>query len=124
MQIVELSRRTGASVRSLRYYESKNLLSSTRLSNGYRSYEEVAIDRVKAIQLYLSIGLNTEEIAQIIDCRGWKEQDGPVCRRALELYQEKLEEITKQIAILEEVRLRLQTKIQTFEKTNQGEMGL
>ena len=34
MRISEISRRTGVSVRSLRYYEQKRLLCSRRLENG------------------------------------------------------------------------------------------
>ncbi|MGN0096335.1 MAG: MerR family DNA-binding transcriptional regulator [Corynebacterium sp.] len=34
MQIGELSRQTGVSIRSLRYYEEQNLLHPARLSSG------------------------------------------------------------------------------------------
>ncbi|MGG4343655.1 MerR family DNA-binding transcriptional regulator [Paenibacillus lautus] len=34
INISELSRKTGVSLRSLRYYEEKELLSPTRLQNG------------------------------------------------------------------------------------------
>ena len=40
------------SLRSLRYYEEKELLSPTRLQNGYREYTESYIERVGFIQLY------------------------------------------------------------------------
>ncbi len=40
------------SLRSLRYYEEKELLSPTRLQNGYREYTESHIERVGFIQLY------------------------------------------------------------------------
>ena len=68
MLIRELSCKTDASVRSLRYYETKKMLVSKRLENGYREYDDTAIERVKTIQLYLSLGLNTDAIAQIIEC--------------------------------------------------------
>ncbi|MBO0782775.1 MAG: MerR family DNA-binding transcriptional regulator, partial [Ktedonobacteraceae bacterium] len=42
MNIGELARQTGVSIRSLRYYETKQLLSSQREENGYRSYESTA----------------------------------------------------------------------------------
>lgn len=38
MLIGELSRRTGVSARSLRYYEAQGLLSAGRGANGYRDY--------------------------------------------------------------------------------------
>ena len=43
MRISELSRRTGVSIRSLRYYEQKRLLCARRLSNGYRDLDEEAV---------------------------------------------------------------------------------
>ncbi len=40
MRISEVSRRTGVSIRSLRYYEQKQLLCARRLENGYRDLDE------------------------------------------------------------------------------------
>ncbi len=49
MRISEVSRRTGVSIRSLRYYEQKRLLCARRLSNGYRDLDEEAVKRVQTI---------------------------------------------------------------------------
>ena len=38
MTISELAHHTETSIRSLRYYETRRLLSPQRLENGYRSY--------------------------------------------------------------------------------------
>ncbi|HEY8454664.1 MAG TPA: MerR family DNA-binding transcriptional regulator [Actinopolymorphaceae bacterium] len=57
MRIGELARRTGVSVRALRYYEEQGLLSADRSPNGYREYDESAVDRVDQIQLLYSAGL-------------------------------------------------------------------
>jgi len=46
MRISEVARRTGVSIRSLRYYEQKRLLCARRLSNGYRDLDEEAVKRV------------------------------------------------------------------------------
>lgn len=116
--IIELSRQTGASVRSIRYYETKKLLSSKRLDNGYRDYDDNAIDRVKIIQFYLNLGLNTDEIIQIIDCPTSIQDDRPLCKLAYELYKVKLDEVNSKIEILNSVRLRLLEKIKEFEKAN------
>src|ERR1700694_3830204 len=70
MRISEISRRTGVSVRSLRYYEQKRLLCSRRLENGYRDLGEEAVERVQTIQMYLSLGLTTEQIEEILQCAG------------------------------------------------------
>ena len=66
MKIGELSRRTGASVRALRYYEEQGLLSPARLPSGYRDYEERSVVTVHRIRIMLSAGLGTAAIAEIL----------------------------------------------------------
>lgn len=113
--IKELSLITGASIRSLRHYEFKGLLHSSRLDNGYRDYNEQAVEIVKVIQLYLSLGLTTDNIAQIIDCPTLPGNDRPLCKEAHRLYKAKLEEINKQLDILHTIRIQLQDRIKEFE---------
>ncbi len=57
MQIGELSGRTGASVRMLRYYEEQGLLEPRRTRAGYRDYAESDVDRVARIRCMLSAAL-------------------------------------------------------------------
>ena len=40
MRIGELAKRTGVATRMLRYYEEQGLISTRRLDNGYRGYDE------------------------------------------------------------------------------------
>lgn len=68
MQIGELSERTGASVRSLRYYEQQDLLVSDRRSNGYRTYPPNAVATVETIQALLEIGMPTTLIKDVLPC--------------------------------------------------------
>jgi DNA-binding transcriptional MerR regulator len=71
MRIGELSKRTGVSPRSLRYYEQQGLLTSERLTNGYRDYADTAVDIVASIQNLLAAGMNTELIRDVLpalDC--------------------------------------------------------
>jgi len=71
MHIRELSKLTGVSLRSLRYYEQKHLLSPARSENGYRIYEYIDVQRVQLIQLFLKLGVSTDEIARLIqNCEG------------------------------------------------------
>lgn len=116
MLIKELSRRTGVSVRSIRYYETKNIIQSKRLENGYRDYDDTAVGRIKTIQLYLSLGLNTGDIAEVIECPTVTQKDRPLCNAAYELYKTKLKEVNKQLDILRTVQMRLQERISEFDK--------
>ena len=68
MQIGELSERTGASVRSLRYYEQQGLLVSSRRPNGYREYPANAVATVETIRALLDIGMSTALVAEALPC--------------------------------------------------------
>lgn len=115
MLIRELSRKTGASIRSIRHYESKGLVYANRLANGYRNYDSNAIAKVKTVQLYLSLGLTTDNIAQIIDCPTSPPKDRPLCKEAYKLYKAKLDEVNKQLDVLRTIQLRLQERVKEFE---------
>ncbi|MBC8093854.1 MAG: MerR family transcriptional regulator [Pseudonocardia sp.] len=68
MKIGQLSERTGASPRSLRYYEQQGLLQPARMSNGYRDYDEVSVAVVSTIQAFLNAGLSTEVVREVLSC--------------------------------------------------------
>lgn len=116
MLIKELSLRTGASVRSIRYYELKKIIRSSRLANGYRDYDEAAVERIKTIQLYLSLGLNTDEIARLIECPTSPQSDRPPCHAAYKLYRSKLIEVNQQLELLRTVQSRLEERMRQFER--------
>ncbi|WP_094603615.1 hypothetical protein SPSIL_054630 [Sporomusa silvacetica DSM 10669] len=118
MLIKELSRRTGVSVRSIRYYETKNIINSRRMENGYRDYDDDAVERINTIQFYFSLGLNTDDVAKIIECPISIQKDRPLCKAAYELYKTKLNEVDKQLDILRTVQLQLKERIREFERQN------
>ncbi len=93
MQINELSRKTGVSLRSLRYYEEKNLLQPERLDNGYRQYSEIDIEQIRMIKLYLSMGLKTNEIADLFHCMINGQTKDACIRNGFEKGEMKLTEI-------------------------------
>lgn len=68
MRVGELSRRTGASVRSLRYYEECGLIDASRSGSGQRHYEASVVDRVVLIRQLLAVGLGTTAIADVLPC--------------------------------------------------------
>jgi len=75
MRIGELSRRTGVSVRMLRYYEAEGLLKPQRTTGGYRDYDPAEVRTVERIRLLGSAGMTLATIRQFLPCvRG----EGPV----------------------------------------------
>ncbi|MBE8526502.1 MerR family transcriptional regulator [Amycolatopsis sp. H6(2020)] len=68
MRIGELSKRSGVSIRSLRYYEEQRLLHPARLPSGYRVYESSDVIRVQRVQALLAAGLSTRKIGHILPC--------------------------------------------------------
>jgi MerR family transcriptional regulator, Zn(II)-responsive regulator of zntA len=120
MRIGELSERTGASVRALRYYEQKGLIFSSRLENGYRDFDASQVDRVKAIQFYLGLGIGIGRIEGILNCRGRDSlppedpERHAACEELLILYEAKLEELDEQLELLSGARARLVERISLF----------
>lgn len=109
MTIGELARRTGVSIRSLRYYERQGLLAPIRRENGYREYSALAEEQVRTIRLYLNLGLSTEEIAGFLQCVLMNKE--AFCDQVLPVYEQKLQEIDEQIRLLSGIRRNLQDRI-------------
>ncbi|NEA43170.1 MerR family transcriptional regulator [Streptomyces sp. SID11385] len=106
MKIGELARRTGASVRSLRYYEQQGLLDSTRTPGGQRVYEPEAVDRVELIQLLYAAGLPSRTILALIPCvtTGHATRDMYAkVRHERASIQERIDELTRARDQLDEV---------------------
>jgi DNA-binding transcriptional MerR regulator len=75
MKIGQLSQASGASPRSLRYYEELGLISSVRRPNGYRDYEESAVGMVSTIKSLIDLGFPMTLIERVLPCTG---DAGPV----------------------------------------------
>jgi len=68
MRIGELSARSGASVRSLRYYEQQGLLSSSRSPSGQRHFCEEDVERVLFLRRLFDAGLSSRTILDLLPC--------------------------------------------------------
>ncbi|WP_168123688.1 MerR family transcriptional regulator [Paenibacillus sp. HB172176] len=112
MKIGELSRRTGVSIRSIRYYEQQGLLQSVRLENGYRDYYPYAVEQVRSIQLYLNLGLTTEQIAGFLHCVMTSKE--AFCENVLPVFQQKLAELDDQIQLLSAIRANLVDRVESI----------
>jgi len=68
IRIGELAKRSGVSVRALRYYEEQGLLVAERSPSGQRHYPETAVERVSFFQDMYAGGLNSRNIAALLPC--------------------------------------------------------
>ncbi|RWZ64462.1 MerR family transcriptional regulator [Labedella populi] len=108
MRIGELSERTGASVRSLRYYEAQGLLRSERTPSGQRLYTEDALDYVHLIRVFLAAGLSSRRILEMMPCM----RSGTTTREQREMLDGERRRIDEQIAELTTARNRLSLVIE------------
>ncbi|MGW6583348.1 MerR family transcriptional regulator [Streptomyces globisporus] len=104
MLIGELSRRTGVSARSLRYYEAQGLLAARRGTNGYRAYDDDAVLTVAKIRTLLRAGLSTEVIREVLPCAGGEQQGFDWCAELREILDGELAAMDEQIDALRRSR--------------------
>jgi DNA-binding transcriptional MerR regulator len=106
MLINQLAHRSGVSTRALRHYDRLGLLSSRRLDNGYRDFEECAVEEVRRIRVLLDIGLGLRAVAQVLPCFA---ADGALtaCSVARDWLRVQIREVDSSIAQLQRTRGRL-----------------
>lgn len=68
MKIGELARKTGTSIRMLRYYEEQGLLTPYRMTNGYRAYSGDDVLTIKRIQALGEAGMTLPVIRKFLPC--------------------------------------------------------
>lgn len=102
MRIGELGQTTGVTAKTIRYYEEIGLLAEPdRSSNGYRDYKDQAVDRLLFIRDAQASGLTLTEIASVLELRDQGEQ---TCRHVVQLLEEHLADIDRQIRRLHKTR--------------------
>jgi len=99
MKIGELSKTTGVSVDTIRYYEQRELLpQATRTQSGYRQYLAADVTRLTFIVQAKELGFTLKEISQLL---GIQSND---CRQVQSVAIAKARELDKRIARLSRMR--------------------
>jgi DNA-binding transcriptional MerR regulator len=99
MQIKNLSERTGVSAKTIRYYEAIGVLPPPRrLPNGYRTYDESDVNRLKFVLGARRLGFSLDDIREILAMRDRREAP---CRVVLDLMQQRADEIARRITELQ-----------------------
>jgi len=96
-----------ATVKAVRYYESRGLLSPTRASNGYREYDDADVQVVREIRALLSLGLTAEETVPFVECLRAGNERADVCPCSLDAYRTRIAEIDRRIEELTTLRAEL-----------------
>ncbi len=96
MKIGELAERTGIPASTIRYYEKEGLLpKAQRGANGYRVYQDNALERLDLIQLGQNLGFSLDAIRTVVTLHGDALKDA-----LLGKLEARLEEIDRLRAIL------------------------
>lgn len=100
MRIGELAALTGTTTKTIRYYESIDLLAEpARTAAGYRVYDDDAVERLRFIRQAQSSGLTLTEIQSILELKG---AGATSCEHTRSLLEQHLAALDEQIE-----RLRL-----------------
>ena len=119
MLINELSKRTGVSIHTLRYYENYGLIEGKTdeavKTNKYKKYDDIVIEKVVWIIASKKAGFTLSEIRQSMD--DWFNNRLSVSKK-IEIGQKKIQEIDNKIQELKKVRKFLVDAIKDVENGN------
>lgn len=100
MQIGELSRRTGISVRMLRYYEKEGVLAPGRRQSGYRDYDAADERIARRIRLLSETGLKLSTIKILLPCVRSDAPEFELCDQVRTTLEREIAGVDSQIARL------------------------
>ncbi|MCB0699655.1 MAG: MerR family transcriptional regulator [Chitinophagales bacterium] len=120
MLIGELSKRSGFSRDTIRYYEKIGLIEldkDIRRENNYKDYPERVLHVLKAIKKYKDLGYTLEEIRELLVLQSIKVLD---ISKLLQITERKITGIDTEIEKLHEIKLKLNRELQSLHKKKTG----
>jgi len=115
MKIGELSKQTGVSIDTIRYYEQRGLIPlAQRSASGYRQYSDEDVSRLAFIVQTKELGFTLEETGQLLALRA----DGRSCASVRTIAQTKAAEIDARIQKLSRIRETLLTLSEQCEQSS------
>ncbi|ABG40542.1 transcriptional regulator, MerR family [Paraglaciecola sp. T6c] len=105
MKIGELSKKSGCTIQTIRFYEKQDLLEACNRSDGnYRIYDASSLRTLQFIKQCRSLGLTIIEIKQLLDTKNNPDKS---CSSVNNLIHQHMIDVTHRIAELEELKLTL-----------------
>jgi DNA-binding transcriptional MerR regulator len=108
MLISELSKKTGISTHTIRFYEKSGLIEGkqdeTVKSNNYFHYDEIVVEKLEFINDAKSVGFTIKEIGQIIDA--WYNRKYTK-KQKLDILDDKLISLGKKLKEIKEMKKQI-----------------
>jgi MerR family transcriptional regulator, copper efflux regulator len=103
--IGQISKQSGVSVETIRYYEREGLLEKPeRKESGYRQYNEGVLDRLSFIQQAKNLGFTLSEILELLSL---EIKTGTTSKDIKQMAQSKLDNIEEKIRLLKRMQRTL-----------------
>ncbi len=112
MLIGELSKRTGFSHDTIRFYEKKGLIGlnkKERRDNNYKEYPESVYERLVLIKTIKSLGFTLNEIDDFIEA--WSEESA-TCSNLTNHLTDKIARVDEQMKLLQGIKIKLTNSLE------------
>lgn len=110
MNISKVSKLTGVSAKTIRYYESIDLMPEpARKENGYRDYSDREVDILRFIQSGRKMGFTLKDVASLLEL--WQDKNR-ASRDVRELAKRHIIEVEERISELEDIRNTLKNLVE------------
>lgn len=105
LKVGDLARRTGKTVRAIRYYEELGLVQPvTHTKGGFRLFEPEAVKKIELIGKFHALGFSLEEIAAIVQAYRRSPSGDEAANRLKPLLRRSLQTIEHKMALLDRFR--------------------
>lgn len=105
MFIKDLSKKLKITTRAIRHYEEIGIITSKRMENNYRYFDESNLDKLKFLVRARKLGFSLEECRELIKLF---ENDNRKSENVRNIAKNKLENIDKQIQELKDLKKSLE----------------
>jgi len=116
MLIGELSKKTGLSKDTIRFYEKMGLITASERQAGTRAYKEFSpemVERLLMIHQGKGLGFTLGEIKHLLD--EWGEKTIPK-QEQVQIIERKLQEISEKMRNLENIKTYLSSKLRRLQE--------
>ncbi len=118
LKVNELAKRTGVSADTVRFYTRQGLLHPARdPQNSYQLYDHSDLQRLNFVQKARKLGFSLKDIQAIL--HESQEQHSP-CPMVREMFEDKLEEISRKIEELQALRQHMQEAMDVWHEMPDG----